>query len=305
VHFLGESVINERHPLFAGIYSGVSSNGFTKDLVENSDCLLMFGVMLTDMNLCFMPAKFKKRQVVSASVGGLTVKNHAYMDVQFADFCEAIFKCEFEKREAPVLPMREKKPFEPKENTKITSARFFQQIDAILNKNMAIVADIGDTLFGAGDLTVHHNNHFLSPAFYTSMGFAIPGALGVQTAKPDVRPIVLVGDGAFQMTVAEISTLVERKLNPIIFILNNQGYTTERFLRDGGFNDIRNWNYHMVSDLFNGGCEGVQVKTEEDLHSSVLKALDSKCPFLLNVMIDKNDISPGLKRMTEALAKRV
>jgi indolepyruvate decarboxylase len=62
------------------------------------------------------------------------------------------------------------------------------------------------------------------------MGPAIPGALGVGLAKPDVRPVVLVGDGAFQMSLSELSSLLDNKLNPIVFVLNNHGYTTERFL---------------------------------------------------------------------------
>ena len=78
------------------------------------------------------------------------------------------------------------------------------------------------------------------------MGFSIPAALGVQTAVPETRPIVLVGDGAFQMSVSEISTIIERGLNPIIFVLNNGGYTTERFLLDCPFNDISNCEYNKV-----------------------------------------------------------
>jgi indolepyruvate decarboxylase len=169
---------------------------------------------------------------------------------------------------------------------------------------MAIIADIGDSLFGAADLTVHHNNHFMSPAFYTSMGSAIPGALGVQTAMPDVRPIVIVGDGAFQMSCLELSTIVERGLNPIVFVLNNDGYTTERFLLDGDFNNIRSWNYHNVTELINGGQQ-VVCENEDVLYEGVQKALDSKELFVLNVKVARDDISEGLSRMTTVLSKKI
>ena len=307
---LAKSVVNERHPLFAGIYTGDTSNDMAKEMIENSDCLLMFGVLLTDMTLSFMPSRFKKRQVVSADVDGLRIRNHTFTNVQFADFCEALFKTEPQKiRTAPVLEKKEKAPFEAKPETKITTARLFQKIDSILQKDMAIVADIGDSLFGASDLTVHTSHHFLSPAFYTSMGFAIPGALGVQTAKPHVRPIVIVGDGAFQMSATELSTILARGLNPIIFVLNNNGYTTERVLIDGGFNNLRNWNYHLIGDLF--GTEdgkkitGFLVETEEALNEAVKVALDSKTPVVINVKVGQKDISPGLKRLSENLVKRI
>lgn len=303
---LSKSVVNERHELFAGVYSGPTSNEITRKIVEESDCLLMFGVMLTDMALCFKPAKFKKRQVVSASLDGLKIKNHTFTEIQFSDFCNSLFKLELQDKKClPVMPPEKgKATFEFKPATKMTTSRLFQKINSILDKNMAIVADIGDSLFGASDLTVHDRNHFLSPAFYTSMGSAIPGALGVQTAMPDVRPIVMVGDGAFQMSCTELSTIVKRKLNPIVFILNNDGFTTERFLLDGEFNDIHQWDYHAVTSLIKGG-KGWYVDTEEALEEAVKSAIDSKELSVINVRVDRRDVSPSLKRMTEALSKRV
>lgn len=302
---LSKSVINERHPLFAGIYSGPASREETRKLVDDSDCLLMFGVMLTDMTLNFRPAKFTKRQVVSSSVNGLQVRNHTFTGVQFADFCETLFNiANFTQKSKPELPKRpERTPFEPKD-TPITTERMFEKIDSVLDKNIAIIADIGNALFGAGDLTVHHSNTFLSPAFYTTMGPAIPYSLGMMKAKPKLRPIVIVGDGAFQMSMTEISTLIQQKLNPVIIVLNNDGYSTERFLKDGGYNDLRRWDYHKVVDMFRGGV-GVEVKTEDEFHHALTKALDSKELHVINVLVDRTDISSGMRRMAEALAKRV
>lgn len=300
---LSKSVINEEHELFAGIYSGTSSCEFTKDVIEKSDCLLMFGVMLTDMALSFRPAKFEKRQVVSCTIDAMKVKNHTYTDVQFKDFCEALFKVDIPRDISIKIPCREKTVFEPKGDEAITAERMFQKIDSILTEEMAIVADIGDCLFGASDLRVHHRNHFLSPAFYTSMGTAIPGALGVQKAMSDVRPIVIVGDGAFQMSMTELSTIQEQGLNPIIFVLNNDGYTTERFLKEGDFNDLRRWEYHKVVEVFGGSS--AKVETEQELEDAVNLALDSKEMFIINVCVGRTDISPALHRMIEALVEKV
>ena len=303
---LSKSVVNERHPLFAGIYSGGSSDEITRHLVEGSDCLLMFGVMLTDLTLCFKPDKFKKRQVVAASVSGLQVKSHSYTQIQFDDFCESLFKLDLGKKELLVkLPEQKEKPrFTPVKDAKITTKRLFQLIDSILDKDMAIVADIGDSLFGAADLTVHHRNHFLSPAFYTSMGSAIPGALGVQTAMPEVRPIVIVGDGAFQMSCLELSTIVERGLNPIVFVLNNDGYTTERLLLDGDFNNLKRWNYQDITSLIAGGNGGI-VRSEDKLVEIVKEALDSKETYVINVEVERDDVSQGLSRLTKALSSKI
>jgi indolepyruvate decarboxylase len=136
------------------------------------------------------------------------------------------------------------------------------------------------------------------------MGAAIPYALGVQTLLPEIRPIVIVGDGAFQMSCTELSTMASKKMNPIIFVLNNDGYTTERYFVEGKFNDLNRWNYHKITELFGFG-KGVIVKTEEELEESVKSALDSKELFVINVILDRTDVSEGLKRMTESLSRKI
>lgn len=302
---LSKSVVNERNSLFAGVYFGLGSHEHTRKIIDESDCLLIFGDYHHDMTLCFKPARFSKRQVVWANVEGLKVHNHTYTEVAFGDFCKALFKVDLNKTFKTDLPSTvEKATFEAKEDTKITSDRLFAKINSILDKTHAICADIGDALFGAMDLRVHHSHHFLSPAFYTSMGPSIPYALGVQTALPDVRPIVIIGDGAFQMACTELSTIINRGLNPIVFVLNNDGYTTERMLLDGSFNDIRRWNYHKVGELFGGG-KGRLVQTEEELDKVVEEALDSKELFVINVILARKDVSQGLRRMTESLSKKI
>jgi indolepyruvate decarboxylase len=136
------------------------------------------------------------------------------------------------------------------------------------------------------------------------MGSAIPGALGAQMARPDLRPIVIVGDGAFQMSHSELSTIAQSKKNPIVFVLNNNGYTTERHLLDGPFNDIAPWDYHKVTEMIGAGV-GSLVETEEELEEVVGIALESDELFVINVRVNQDDVSPALKRMTEGLAARV
>lgn len=301
---LSKSVINERHPLSIGIYAGDASQEGVQALVEDSDCLLMFGVLLTDVTVGFMPAKFQKRQTIRCSVEGLKVRNHSYDNVTFQDFCEHLLKVEFPARPRKTfLPKKEISKFVP-EDKELTVERFFEKINSILTDEMAIIADVGDALFGAMDLTMHHSNQFLAPAFYTSMGFAIPGALGAQIAKPELRPIVLVGDGSFQMSCTELSTIAARGLNPIVFVLNNKGYMTERHLLDGPFNDVVEWQYDKIVNLIGGGT-GIRVETEIGLDEAVESALlkDSLC--VINIILDREDCSPALKRMTKGLAKRV
>jgi indolepyruvate decarboxylase len=303
---LSKSTINEHHPLFAGVYSGSqTTQDNLRKLVDDSDCLLIFGEMLTDMTLGFESPKFKKNQTIFCSIEGLKVRNHSYDKINFLEFCTNLFKLDFGKKENLVLPEKKQVGKFIPNDTKITTERFFDKIDSVLaeNSNLSVIADIGECLFGSSELTVQHHQ-FLSPAFYCSMGFAIPGALGFMYAKSDARPIVLVGDGAFQMSATELSTFLQNKLNPIVIVLNNRGYTTERFLLDGDFNNIRNWNYHKINELLGGGSSAI-VETEKELESSFAEAIKCKELYLINVCVDSKDISKNLQRMVNNLAKRV
>ncbi len=302
--FLGKSVINERHPLAIGTYAGLMSKEEVAREVDASDCLVMLGVMQTDVNMGFLPLKIGKRKIVLATSESCQIRNSYYKDVLFVDFVNALCNSQVEPRRAPESAKPDAPTWVAERDKAITVKRFFEKIDSILNPNTAIIADIGDSLFGAIDLTVHGQSMFYSPAFYTTMGFSVPGVLGVMAAKPNVRPLVFVGDGAFQMTGMEISTLVRRKLNPIIFVLNNKGYATERVMLDGPWNDVQEWQFQNLPIVVGGG-KGYVVETEEQLESSLAEIMPSKELSIVNVRIPKGDYSTALMRFASKLKKQL
>jgi indolepyruvate decarboxylase len=117
--------------------------------------------------------------------------------------------------------------------------------------------------------------------------------------------LVLVGDGAFQMSATELGTAVRYGLNPIIIVLNNRGYGTERFLREGNFNDIPNWDYHRLPAVLGAGC-GFDVHIETELEMALQAALENHDSFsVLNVHLTQRDTSPALRRLAQRLAQRV
>ena len=137
------------------------------------------------------------------------------------------------------------------------------------------------------------------------MGFAIPAAIGAQTAKPQSRPIAIVGDGAFQMTGTELSTTLRYGLNPIVLVLNNSGYGTIRPLAEGPFNDIENWNYTQATELFGAG-RAFAVQTEGEFDTAMKAALDETQHFvLIEAKVGKLDMSPALTRLAEQVSKKV
>ena len=150
-------------------------------------------------------------------------------------------------------------------------ADVFRIVSLHLDENSCVVSDVGDAIFGAVGIRTAPRAEFIAPAYYLSMGFAVPAGIGVPPPAPHLRPFVLVGDGAFQMTGTEMSTIVRLGLNPIILILNNDGYGTMRKIRDGSFNVITRWNYGKICELVGGG-ETTMVSTKGELDAALRRA---------------------------------
>lgn len=304
---LGKSVISEKHPLYLGVYEGAMGRQEVTQYVEESDCVVLLGTFMTDINLGIFTANLDPRRCISATSEQLRIGHHHFHEVLLKDFVEGLEKRVIRNAEdKPVLPPSRKPQLPPGDpSSPVTIASLFSHINEILDDNMVVIADVGDSLFGSSDLTIHKHTEFLSPAYYTSMGFSVPAALGVQVADRQLRPLVLVGDGAFQMTCMELSSIARRDFNPIVVVLNNKGYTTERFLLEGPFNDILNWNYHQIPELFGRG-EGFEVKTVGELHSAMQTALTKENEFsILNVHLRPDDISPALGRLAEKMSKTI
>lgn len=304
---LGKSVIPETHPQFAGVYEGAMGRDEVTQFVERSDCLLMLGCFLSDINLGIFTANLDPARCINATSEDLQIRHHHYQNVRLDDFIRGLRARKLQPRRtpAPERPDPQAEPWIPVSAAPLTSARLFARLNRLLDEGMIVIADVGDSLFGSADLTISKRTEFISPAYYTSMGFAIPAAVGAGMAAPHLRPLVLVGDGAFQMTGMELSTIARHGLNPIVVVLNNHGYTTERFLLEGPFNDIHDWAYHKVPDVLGIGL-GLEVRTEEELEAALNEALANTRSFtLLNVHLNPLDKSPALDRLANRLAARI
>ncbi|MBA3816993.1 MAG: alpha-keto acid decarboxylase family protein [Parachlamydiaceae bacterium] len=302
---LGKTTISEYHPLFVGVYQGEMSRPEVVEFVNNCDCLFMMGLMLTDVETGIFTAKLDQDLKVIASSDGIEIGHHHYKKVIFSDFIQRLAKSNFNVRfhhEYPASIDRDVPHFKPKSQTKTTTKFVFECIQHHLKRDHIIVADIGDSLFASADLILEQDS-FLACASFGSLGFATPGSIGAQICRPQHRIIAIVGDGAFQMTSMELSTAVRYGLDPILIILNNHGYATERPIIDGAYNDIHDWNYAEIPKVINGGI-GIKVGTEDELDNALKKALSQRGTFyLIEVELDKMDFSPAMLRFSSALKK--
>jgi indolepyruvate decarboxylase len=305
VTILGKSVVGERHPNYLGIYEGAMGRDEVRAAVEGSDCLLMLGTFLTDVNLGIFTARLDPAKAIEATSEKVQISRHRYHDLCLGDFLRGLLAAKLPRRALPRAPSKRPAPPTPAPGAALTVTRLFQLLDARLTPEMAVVCDVGLCLFGAIDLTIHHGTDFIAPAYYTSMGFAIPASVGVALANRRVRPVVLVGDGAFQMTGMELSTAVRQGLAPIVLVLDNHGYTTERCIQDGPYNDILGWNYHRIPEVLGAGW-GALVRTEDEFAAAWARAVDDRTGFsLLSLQLDAADGCPALTRLGQRMAENL
>jgi indolepyruvate decarboxylase len=302
---LSKSAVPENHPLYLGVYGGaMSSDEHVRKYVESADLVLMLGTFITDMSMGFYTAKLDRRRTVLATSERTTVQYHRYDSIQFRDFLEALAGAEITakpfKHPNPHTPPR---PLKPGERSRaLTMIDTFRILSAHLDDRCCVIADIGDAIFGAVGIRSARQAQFIAPAYYMSMGFAVPASVGVAMAAPNLRPFVLVGDGAFQMTGAEISTAVRLGLNPIMIVLNNDGYGTMRQIREGSFNAITQWNYSKICDLVGGG-KGVIASTNGEFDDALCRARKSDGVQVIELRISRADASRQLATIAAEVRK--
>ena len=309
---LGKSVVSEKHPLFIGLYEGALGDPAVTQMVEESDLILLLGAFLSDINLGIYTANLSPNQCVYVTSENIQISHHHYRNVDLREFLVELNQAEPKTAKRSILPFQvgttgkfhhDHEPTGDELSTSWMIARLNRLIDA----DSIVIADVGDSLFAATELTIHERGEFLSPAYYTSMGFSVPAALGAATARPDHRIVVLVGDGAFQMTGQELSSLIRDGHSPIVIVLDNHGYGTERYLHAGDwkYNEIQPWNYGELLSVFGGGVSH-NVTTESEFDSALQSAWnDTDHPHLIHAKLRENDASATLKKLAARMSKNV
>jgi indolepyruvate decarboxylase len=306
VSVLGKGIFDESKPGILGVYAGViSQSPEIRKIVEESDLVIMLGVKVTDVNCGAFTANLKRENILIAKSGWI---GDGYMrfseDIPFDRFINRLSQ--------KVTPADRVKswPEIPKqhlETSPVLMDRYLAVINDALDDNHIVIADTGDSCYGSLFMNTRRRNGYMAPTFYNTMGFAVPAALGVQLAEIDTanpcRPIVLVGDGAFQMTGLELSTLVKWGLNPVVIVFNNSGYGMQRIFVDGPFNDIKGWDYTRIVDLVGGG-RAWKVSTAEEMQKVLGEAKEYFTgPSLIEAIVPKGELSTGLRTFGKTILR--
>ena len=309
--FTGKPDFLEHHPRCIGIYHGLGSPQPVREFVEGADAVVWFGAVASDFNMGGSSANLADDQTMHVFDGQVKTSDGTFTGVPVADVIERLLAILPKGYWADLdIPLQEfahtvHRPFEPVADIPISNKRFYDRIAHFLAPGDVVLADAGPSISMA-HLQLPPDTRYLSSSYWASIGAGFGFTVGACfAAKPGQRVIALEGDGAFQMTGQEVSTMVRYARSPIIFILNNRGYTAERLIHDGPFNDIQDWDYHRLPEAFGGAC-GEDVHTEGDLEAALERAEShtGPGPLLIEVHLDAMDVSEAFMRMSEGLRTR-
>lgn len=178
----------------------------------------------------------------------------------------------------------------------------FLQLDDIL------IAEQGSSFFGAYDLALYKDNTFIGQPLWGSIGYTLPATLGTQIAAPHRRNVLLIGDGSLQLTVQSLSTMIRQQLKPIIFVVNNDGYTVERLIHGmkEPYNDIHMWDYKALPAVFGGDNVVIHdVNTSHELKETFEKInAHSDCMHFVEVKMAIEDAPAKLSDIAKAFASQ-
>jgi indolepyruvate decarboxylase len=297
----GKTVFPETHRNFAGIYMGRVGSAQARELVEQSDCVLMLGALQTDVSTGLFTARVDQASLISASSEEVSVSFHRYADVNLMDLVQFLLTTRAAKRRALRIPRRRGAALAASAES-LTTRAIVEELNAFLTPGQfTVVSDVGDCMYACVDL---RTDTFLGPGYYNSMGFAVPAAIAAELAWPNRRPVALVGDGGFQMTGMDLGTAKAHGLRPIVVLFNNGGFATMQAIAGKkSYFRVAPWDYVRIAESV--GCRGVRVQSRAAFRAALVEGLRSRSAFLIEAKLSPSDISPAWARIADEVRSRL
>jgi indolepyruvate decarboxylase len=307
---LGKAVLSEHHPQFIGLFEGDRSREYVRNRVESADCILQLGALMTDLNTGGFTTNLDDTKTISANFSSVKIRHHYYENVYLHDFILKLTE-KLSRRDNATLYIqcaaencvhRHTEPYMANVQNPLTIKRFFDRMSHFIENNSIVIAETGVSLFSAAEMLMPEGATFIGQAFYGSIGYTVGATLGAAMAAQDRHVVLFVGDGSFQVTCQDLSTMIRNHLKPVIFLINNDGYTIERVISDHPYNDIQQWHYHKLVEVFGGGM-GLDVHTEGELEDALGKATKADGLVFIEIHTERLDCPESLRSAGKSMAK--
>jgi indolepyruvate decarboxylase len=300
--FMGRGLLASGQVPVLGTYLGLTAHPDVGRPVEESDCLLLFGVTMSDTNFGVSEGRVDYRNSILAVDRSVSMGFHRYGNIPLSALVDELARrvagrpsrAAGRPTEYPRGLAADAAPIAPVDLARAVNDLF------VRSGRMPVASDCGDCLFTAFEI---ENTEIVAPGYYATMGFGVPAALGLQAATGQ-RPLVLVGDGAFQMTGWELGNCRRYGWDPIVVVMNNCSWEMLRvFQPESKFNTLDDWHFADIARSLGG--EGVRVSTRGELAVALEHAAVTRGRFqLIEVMIPAGAVSPTLEGFVGALKRR-
>jgi indolepyruvate decarboxylase len=294
--FMGRGLLDGAPDVLSGTYLGAAGDPAVTALVEDADMLLLLGVILSDTNFALSQRRLDPRGTVLAIGRTVRIGHHVYPDLPLDDLVDAL-----NARARPIAasrrPRRRPNAYArglAADAAPIAPSDIACAINDLFDRHgaMPMTSDMGDCLFTAMEI---ENTALAAPGYYAGMGFGVPAGIGV-AATTGRRPLILVGDGAFQMTGWELGNCRRYGFDPIVVLFNNASWEMLRaFQPESAFNDLDDWNFSAMAPAMGGA--GERVTTRRELAAALERAVARRGAFsLVEVMLPRGATSHTLAR---------
>ncbi|CAM4161570.1 alpha-keto acid decarboxylase family protein [Lacicoccus alkaliphilus] len=287
----GKGGFNEQHPQYIGMYGGAFGDPEVQKSVEAADCIIAVGMLWSDFNLSKYTAKLDTEKMIIIHPHSVEVAGEKYEGIHAADALEALQKSGNRREGEVETPPSIYDDTAGGPEEEIAAESYYPRFQRMLKKNDILVVDTGTLSYGMSQVKLPEGTTFISHGAWQSIGYGTPAALGASVAARDRRVLLFIGEGAFQFTAQELSTIIEKGYKPVIFLLNNQGYTIERYLNTdrpyAEYNDVPVWDYMSLVDTFSSVTEvfKARVTTNGALEEAIENAEDFNGPSVIELFV--------------------
>jgi TPP-dependent 2-oxoacid decarboxylase len=308
----GKSLHDESSPNYLGIYAGAASAEPVRAAIEEAPVLVTAGVVFTDMVSGFFSQLIDPARTIDIGQYEASVAGQVFAPLEMDAALESLAGI-LNRRgitSPPATPAPAEPPLEipetaeaPARDHPLNQQMLWDRLCAALTPGNVVLADQGTSFYGMADLRLPQGVTFIGQPLWGSIGYTLPAALGAGVAHPDRRTVLLIGDGAAQLTIQELGTFYREGLSPVIVVVNNDGYTVERAIHGetAPYNDIVSWSWTDLPNAL-GVAENLafRARTYGELDDALTAAAEHKDRMvLIEAVLPRLDIPPLLVELVQ------
>ena len=306
----GKTLLDENSSRWAGTYAGVASRPVVKDMVENCECLIKVGVQYTDTTTAGFSQDIDENVVVDLHYERASIAGKNFAPIALKDGLQVLHEVMTSGINIVAKQFCEEvKPHEQhgKDDEPIRQDDLWHIIAAALDDKNLVFSEQGTAYFGISDVRLPEGVTSYGQPMWGSIGYTLPASLGGAIASPHKRSILLIGDGSALLTIQEIAVMIQERINPVIVLINNDGYTVERAIHGENqyYNNIPKCDWQLMPKAFGATDDNsllLKVETAGELKAALKQAAAVKDKLvMLEVITDKHDIPPLLADICAAL----